>query len=142
MSYTTAEGERKITMDRRTGSSEVDVWGTIPKTDRGTNELLAVDDPAIFAAAIFRDALIRHGVAVHGAAIARHRFPDEIADRKRGEALPAIEGIEIARRTSPPLAELLQVIDKVSQNLHAEAMLREVGAVKRNMGTPDAARRK
>lgn len=136
--YTAANGERKISMDRRIGSHELEVWGRIPASDRGTNELLAVDDPAVFAAAMLRDALIRRGVSVRGGAVARHRNANEIADRKRGDVLPSVPGVEIARRESPPLVELIQVVDKVSQNLHAEVMLREVGAVKRNMGTREA----
>jgi D-alanyl-D-alanine carboxypeptidase/D-alanyl-D-alanine-endopeptidase (penicillin-binding protein 4) len=32
----------------------------------------------------------------------------------------------LAKRQSPPLSELLKVVNKVSQNLHAEIMLREV----------------
>jgi D-alanyl-D-alanine carboxypeptidase/D-alanyl-D-alanine-endopeptidase (penicillin-binding protein 4) len=42
-----------------------------------------------------------------------------------------IEGEVLATRTSPPLVELLQVLVKVSQNLHAELILREVGRVRR-----------
>ena len=136
--FTTANGERRIHVDRRIGSDELELWGHIPAADRGTAELLAIDDPAVFAAAILRDALIRRGVAIRGDAVARHRFANEVADRKRGDALPQAAGVELARRTSPPLTELIQVVDKVSQNLHAGIMLREVGAVKRNMGTSEA----
>jgi D-alanyl-D-alanine carboxypeptidase/D-alanyl-D-alanine-endopeptidase (penicillin-binding protein 4) len=70
--------------------------------------------------------------------VARHRFADEVTDLKHADALPADTGAEVARRTSPPLIELLQVVDKVSQNLHAEVMLREVGAVKQNIGSRQA----
>ncbi|MGB9604962.1 MAG: D-alanyl-D-alanine carboxypeptidase/D-alanyl-D-alanine endopeptidase, partial [Bryobacteraceae bacterium] len=45
------------------------------------------------------------------------------------------EGVELARRESPPLIEVLRVIDKVSQNLHAELVLREVGRVLRGEGS-------
>jgi len=44
----------------------------------------------------------------------------------------------IATRTSPPLVELLQVIEKVSENLHAELMLREVARVARGTGTRES----
>ena len=135
---TIAGGERKIHMDRLSGSSELDVWGTIPESDEGMHELLAVNDPAVFAAFLLRDALTRRGIAVRGDACARHGFADTVADMKRGIALPQVTGTELARRTSPPLNELLQVTAKVSQNLHAEIMLREVGAVTCNMGTREA----
>jgi D-alanyl-D-alanine carboxypeptidase/D-alanyl-D-alanine-endopeptidase (penicillin-binding protein 4) len=41
-------------------------------------------------------------------------------------------------RTSPPLGDLLQVMDKVSENLHAELLLREVGRVTRGEGSTAA----
>jgi D-alanyl-D-alanine carboxypeptidase/D-alanyl-D-alanine-endopeptidase (penicillin-binding protein 4) len=129
---TTSGSERKIEEDRAIGSQDLQVWGHIPAADPGIDELLAVNDPAVFAAAMLRDALIRRGVDVRGEAIARHRPANENA-----ASAPA-PGIELARRTSPPLVELLQVVDKVSQNLHAEIMLREVGFVKRNAGSREA----
>jgi D-alanyl-D-alanine carboxypeptidase/D-alanyl-D-alanine-endopeptidase (penicillin-binding protein 4) len=135
---TIEKGERRVHVARAAGSRELQVWGEIPVADRGTAESLAVDDPAVYAAAMLRDALIRRGVSIRGAAVARHFYVDEAADRKRADALPVAGGVELARRVSPPLNELLQVVDKVSQNLHAEAMLREVGAVKRNIGSGEA----
>jgi D-alanyl-D-alanine carboxypeptidase/D-alanyl-D-alanine-endopeptidase (penicillin-binding protein 4) len=136
---TIAQGERRIHVQRGAGSHELQIWGEIPVSDRGMQDALAVDDPAVFAAAMLRDALIRRGVAFRGGAVARHRHVDEVADRKQAAAPPTpAAGVELARRTSPPLIELLQVVDKVSQNLHAEVMLREVGAVKRNIGSSDA----
>ena len=49
-----------------------------------------------------------------------------------------VEGDVIATRTSPPMVEMLQVIEKVSQNLHAELMLREVARVTRGAGTRES----
>ncbi len=141
---TIAAGARAIKVSRRVGSREVQVWGEMPVTDRGWSEELAVGDPAVFAAAMLRDALVRRGVAVRGEAVARHRYADQ--QEAAGAAAPGggglgdagmggvgIGGVELARRLSPPLAQLLQVTDKVSQNLHAEIMLREVGAVARGV---------
>ncbi|MGH9559594.1 MAG: D-alanyl-D-alanine carboxypeptidase/D-alanyl-D-alanine endopeptidase, partial [Bryobacteraceae bacterium] len=47
----------------------------------------------------------------------------------------ASEGEILAARTSPPLLELLQTMDKVSENLFAELILREVGRAARHDGT-------
>jgi D-alanyl-D-alanine carboxypeptidase/D-alanyl-D-alanine-endopeptidase (penicillin-binding protein 4) len=55
-----------------------------------------------------------------------------------GEPYVAAEGEELASRKSPPLSELLQVMDKVSANLHAEMLLREVGRVTRGEATTEA----
>jgi D-alanyl-D-alanine carboxypeptidase/D-alanyl-D-alanine-endopeptidase (penicillin-binding protein 4) len=61
--------------------------------------------------------------------VARHRYANQ-------EAPPAsADGVELARRTSPPLVEALRVTDKVSQNLHAEMMLREVARVCKGKGS-------
>jgi D-alanyl-D-alanine carboxypeptidase/D-alanyl-D-alanine-endopeptidase (penicillin-binding protein 4) len=90
----------------------------------GFRASLAVDDPALFAARAFHEALTQRGVVVHGRPAARHRAS--------GETYTAPEGVELARRTSPPLVQLLRMINKVSQNLHAELVLREVGRVRRN----------
>ncbi len=126
---TTAGGERKISIHRAVGSHELFISGTIPVKDDGKVELLAAGDPALFAARMLRDALTRRGVSIRGDAVARHRRADE--------SVPTWAGVELAHRTSPPLAEVLQTIDKVSQNLHAEIMLREVGTVRRGQGSSE-----
>jgi D-alanyl-D-alanine carboxypeptidase/D-alanyl-D-alanine-endopeptidase (penicillin-binding protein 4) len=93
-------------------------------------ENLAVDDPALFAACALYDALLRRGIAVRGRPRARHRPVSE-------DPWP-VEGEVIATRTSPPMLEMLRVIEKVSQNLHAELMLREVARVTRGTGTRES----
>jgi D-alanyl-D-alanine carboxypeptidase/D-alanyl-D-alanine-endopeptidase (penicillin-binding protein 4) len=82
-------------------------------------EIIPVDDPALFAASAFYSALTARGIFIHGRPLARHGVP--------GETFTANTGEELASRTSPPLHELLQVMAKLSQNLHAELILREVG---------------
>jgi D-alanyl-D-alanine carboxypeptidase/D-alanyl-D-alanine-endopeptidase (penicillin-binding protein 4) len=124
-------GMRKVGMDRGTNGRQLHIAGVIPVGDGGMTELLAVDDPAGYAAEVLRDALLRRGIAVHGKAIARHRFSDESPDLE----LPPSLRIVLAERTSPPLSEILRVVDKVSQNLHAEVMLREVGLVTGKSGS-------
>jgi D-alanyl-D-alanine carboxypeptidase/D-alanyl-D-alanine-endopeptidase (penicillin-binding protein 4) len=130
---TQESGERRIEFDRKSSSRQVHIWGSIPIGDTGLTQLLAVDDPALYAAEVLRDALTRRGISVHGKAVARHRMSDDAFNPD--QARPRVV---LAQRSSPPLAELLQVIDKVSQNLHAEVMLREVGAVVRHFGSRDA----
>jgi D-alanyl-D-alanine carboxypeptidase/D-alanyl-D-alanine-endopeptidase (penicillin-binding protein 4) len=43
--------------------------------------------------------------------------------------------VVLAERRSPPLLDLLQVVDKVSQNLHAEMLLREVAVASGQVGS-------
>lgn len=103
------------------GSRQWIVTGSIPAGSPAVTEYLPVDDPAAFAAAALYDDLVRRGVEIRGRPVARHRAP--------GVEYVAPTGNEIASRQSPALAELLRVAEKVSQNLHAELILREIGRV-------------
>ncbi len=128
---TEESGARRIDFDRKPEGRQLHVSGAIPIGDPGFTQLLAVDDPALYAAEVLRDALERRGVLIQGRAVARHRFSDDASEMVKPRVV-------LAERSSPPLAQLLQVVDKVSQNLHAEVMLREVGAVNRHFGSRDA----
>jgi D-alanyl-D-alanine carboxypeptidase/D-alanyl-D-alanine-endopeptidase (penicillin-binding protein 4) len=129
---TIERGERKVEFYRSASGRELHVWGTIPKSDAGYMQELAIGDPALYAAEVLRDALLRRGVAIRGDAVARHRFPDETAS---GSPEPEVV---LAEHHSPPLFELLQVVDKVSQNLHAEMFLREVAVASGRAGSREA----
>jgi len=133
-----AGGPREIRLERDHGSREVRLWGSIPARDRGETLLLGIDDPAEFAALAFRQALEARGIAVAGEALARHFLPNEADDLEQGAPTPYPEGVELARRISPPLIEDLRVTDKVSQNLHAELALRAVARARRGIGSREA----
>ena len=124
------EKEARVRLSRLPGSRQLLVWGTIPLAGATAREIVAVDDPALFAACALYDALARRGVAIRGRPVARHRAISE-------DPWP-VEGDVIATRMSPPMVEMLQVIEKVSQNLHTELMLREVARVSRGAGTRES----
>jgi D-alanyl-D-alanine carboxypeptidase/D-alanyl-D-alanine-endopeptidase (penicillin-binding protein 4) len=124
------EKEARIRLSRMPGSRQLLVWGSIPLAGGTVRETVAVDDPALFAACALYDALARRGVSIRGRPVARHRAVSE-------DPWP-VEGDVIATRMSPPLVEMLQVVEKVSQNLHAELMLREVARVTRVSGTRES----
>jgi len=121
---------RKILIEREPGSRQLRVWGTLPAKDPGEEHILAIHDPALYAAAALRDALSRRGVAVRGEAVARHAMP--------GQPVEPAAGFELARRDSAPLIEDLRVTAKVSQNLHAELILRAVARARRGEGSFEA----
>jgi D-alanyl-D-alanine carboxypeptidase/D-alanyl-D-alanine-endopeptidase (penicillin-binding protein 4) len=121
---------KKIKIGREPGSRQLRIWGTLPPKDPGLSELLAIHDPALYAAVALRDALTRGGVAIRGNAVARHSLPG-------APVIPAT-GFELARLDSLPLLEDLRVTAKVSQNLHAELILRSVARVLRGAGSREA----
>lgn len=116
---TTANGARKFSITRMPGSRQLLLAGTIPVGDRGRTEVLSIDDPALFAATAFREALVRRGIRVQGVARALHRTNGDAPASRGGEVL--------ASRLSPPLSQIAQVVNKVSQNLHAELLLEAAG---------------
>ncbi len=128
-------------LDRRPGSSIVRAWGTVPP--EGFHAGLAVDDPAKFTAAAFNEALRSRGVTVRGGAVSHHRlstatedFSDERAQSLRltrsslsTVAAPLLDRKVLATRVSVPVAQDITLTDKISQNLHAELLLRLLGKV-------------
>ena len=128
-------------LDRRPGSMLVRAWGTAPA--EGYHGVLAVEDPAEFTAAAFKKALLSRGVTVTGGAVSRHRystgtgkFADERAEplklsRSDQPTMEApLEGRKVlATHISVPVAEDIMLTNKVSQNLHAELLLRLLGKV-------------
>jgi D-alanyl-D-alanine carboxypeptidase/D-alanyl-D-alanine-endopeptidase (penicillin-binding protein 4) len=118
---TVAAGARQIRVIRMPGSKQIQLTGQMAISDGGWSGLLAQDDPAHYAAQAFRQLLIERGVTVEGVARARHRAV--------GEPLLSPAGATLAERSSPPLIEILTVVNKVSQNLLAEMMLRASGGV-------------
>ena len=128
-------------LERRPGSMLVRAWGTAPA--EGFRAALAVEDPAEFTAAVFKEALRRRGVNVTGTATSRHKYSSGTGDfsAERAQPLklsrsgvatmaaPLDSGRVLARHISVPVAEDIMVTNKVSQNLHAELLLRLLGKV-------------
>ncbi len=133
-----AGDERRIHYARAPGSMTLELWGTIPLRDRGEDLALGIEDPALYAAIAFRQELEERGITVAGRAVARHLYPNQVADPRQGPTPEADPGIQLAVRKSAPLIEDLRITAKVSQNLHAELDLRAVGRARRNMGSVEA----
>jgi D-alanyl-D-alanine carboxypeptidase/D-alanyl-D-alanine-endopeptidase (penicillin-binding protein 4) len=127
-----AGAERKVRLDREPGSRQLRLWGTLPVRAPGEVLMLAMSDPAAYAAKALLRALQDRGVTVEGGISVEHRFPNE----EPLAAGPA--AYELARRDSAPLIEDLRITAKVSQNLHAELALRAVGRARRQAGSRQA----
>jgi len=124
--------ERDIHVSRESGSATLRLWGTMPAADTGETLSLGVDDPARFAALALIAALRDQGISVAGKAVAVHRYPGSYPGAPEG--FVSQKGDTLATHRSPPLIEDLRVTDKVSQNLHAEILLRLVGQGSRREG--------
>jgi D-alanyl-D-alanine carboxypeptidase/D-alanyl-D-alanine-endopeptidase (penicillin-binding protein 4) len=114
-------GPPEVHVERSPGSRQILLSGTIPLNSGAVREQAGMDDPALYAAHALLETLTRRGVLVRGRASVLHRAPGQ-------EYTPA-SGETLAIRTSPPLSQLLQLLDKISENLHAEMMLRASGGL-------------
>src|SRR5437588_2194251 len=158
-----ASGPRKISIDRQPGSRVLTLWGTMPLDDTGDNEALAIEDPADFAAKAFRAMLEKRGIAIKGKDHSGHLLlaslpplpPDSAVQVAQSTPAPAPkpgggpEVPEISKPAAPPrmvlashqsatLADDVRVTDKISQNLHAELSLRQLGAARGAQPTVEA----
>jgi D-alanyl-D-alanine carboxypeptidase/D-alanyl-D-alanine-endopeptidase (penicillin-binding protein 4) len=140
---------RKIYINREPGSTTLTLWGTVPMDDPGVNEGLAIEDPAEFAATLFRHLLEVRGIAVYGKQRTHHTelaslstFTSVVIASSRGgdeHTLTSPTGpLVLGEYKSAPLSQDIEVINKVSQNLHAEILLRLLGREKGTGGTVQA----
>ncbi|MDO9488890.1 MAG: D-alanyl-D-alanine carboxypeptidase/D-alanyl-D-alanine-endopeptidase, partial [Sphingomonadaceae bacterium] len=132
LAATVAQGETEIGYQRFPNSFKVRLTGTIAADAEPETLHLGIDDPAHFAAWRLRTLLEARGVRVTGDAEARHRAltPADDPAKRTGppEARPP-ETEVLARLAPPPLALDLTHVNKVSQNLHSELLIRRVGLV-------------
>jgi len=149
---------RKFFVNREPGSTVLTLWGNMPLDDAGANEALAIEDPAEFAAGLFRQLLEKRGIVIYGHQRTRHtelatlstfsvnasapsrggRVDDRVGDKDNGgqsRPLKSDQPITLASYESKPLLQDIRVINKVSQNLHAEILLRLLGRERGNAGT-------
>jgi serine-type D-Ala-D-Ala carboxypeptidase/endopeptidase (penicillin-binding protein 4) len=149
---------RKFFVNREPGSTVLTLWGNMPLDDAGANEALAIEDPAEFAAGLFRQLLEKRGIVIYGHQHTRHtelatlstfsvtaiapsrggRVNDRVNDKDNdGQSRPlkTDQPITLASYESKPLLQDIRVINKVSQNLHAEILLRLLGRERGNAGT-------
>ena len=117
---------------RASPTEPIRVVGEAYHRARPTWRQLTVSDPPRFAASILRRVLEERGIDVDGGVrTVSQGDPSKITGRNlwapalwRG-ALPRV----LASHMSPPLSELLKVVNRRSHNLYAEMILRTIGRV-------------
>ena len=114
--------DSRLIIARDTPGGEISLGGGIYRGSLGYLEHVAVGDPGRFAAEAFADALARRGIRIDG--------PVEVLLGGSGEPdyldrAPSLVG----QITSPPLTEIVKVINKRSHNFYAEQLLFTLGAV-------------
>lgn len=124
---TSAAGAKPdLTLTREPGAPLVVVRGTLPLGAEPRKLILAVEEPAEHAARLLKRLLEQRGVKITGVARAQHEPP----------AFPTPSQI-LAEHLSVPLTDSVRVVNKMSENLHAEMLLRAAVRRKGPWATPD-----
>ncbi|MBD7937672.1 D-alanyl-D-alanine carboxypeptidase/D-alanyl-D-alanine-endopeptidase [Cytobacillus sp. Sa5YUA1] len=118
-----ASDEKDIDIVREHGTNEITISGTIPLEATSSREWIAVWEPTQYAAALLQDSLADEGIKIHGGV-------------KVGVAPEQTE--VLFEQQSMPLKELLIPFMKLSNNTHAEILIKEMGKVVKNEGSWDA----
>src|SRR5690606_11471821 len=118
-------GRTRLRVDQRAraGAIELDVTGQIRAGEGSWDLRRRIDDPARYAAELFRKALADEGVRIRSRAIA-------------AGAVPLTMRL-VAHHDSAPLADVIRLVNKHSDNYAAECVLKTLGA--ETKGTPGPA---
>ncbi len=116
------DGAKKITIEREHGENEVIVRGTIPMKAPPEKEWIAVWEPTGYAVALLKQALAKNGIKVTG--------------KQKYGATPTDAKLLLSKK-SIPLTELLPPFMKLSNNGHAEILVKEMGKVMQGEGSWD-----
>jgi D-alanyl-D-alanine carboxypeptidase/D-alanyl-D-alanine-endopeptidase (penicillin-binding protein 4) len=147
-----SDSKPKFAVVREPGTKPILFRGSIPLGAPPIRLDLAMDDPAEYSAHALKLLLEARGVQIAGQARAQHGLSPD-----RGEVLASVAAptpapvatgeapvdsgatpLVLAEHFSPPLVDMIRVVNKVSQNLHAELLLRAVAKEKAGTGTTDA----
>ena len=110
-----------ISIEREHASNRVLVTGSVPINDGTSQEWVTVPDPTAYAADVFRGALAAEGIRVKGRVVPEGTTP---------------AGADVlASHDSMTLTELLVPFLKLSNNMHAEALVKTMGAETSGVGS-------
>ena len=113
------------------GDSAILVTGALPPGGEPVQVTVPVHEPALLFAQLLRRALLRRGIQVSGSVRAVHF-------QGRPAPLDTRRLVELGHLESPPLADILRTTLKESNNLNAELLLLQAGAVAGGANTEKA----
>lgn len=123
--------ETDISYQRAPDSNRITAEGGIPA---GTSEVgyAAVHNPTLYAVTVLRETLSRRGITVLGEAA-------DIDDLDRAAVRHDLR--ELCTSVSPPLRDVIAVINQNSQNFYADMLLKTLGQAVEGEGSFDAGAR-
>jgi len=116
----------EITFRRKRGTNQVNIKGSIAINSPPKRDWFSVENPTLFTTTVFKQILESKGIQITGVAI-------DIDDLEE-YAFQGDQTNMLFKYNSPPLAEIVETINKISQNLYAELLLRTLGAQFQGIG--------
>lgn len=107
-----------ITISRIPGENTITIQGSIDRGSQAVSEQLSVDDAPNYFATVFRETLQAHGITVTGAAMTTADLNERINYNQTRILI---------NHLSPPMSDIVRVINKKSHNFYAEQVLRTIG---------------
>jgi len=104
---------------RKSGTNTIDAFGNISLGRRTRRESLSIHNPTLYAATILKEMLEKAGISVSGSAT----DIDDVDPKKNLNTIYQ----KLNNSSSAPLSEIIKIINKISQNLYAEQVLRTLG---------------
>ncbi len=141
---TVARGRSTISVNLTGYDGSIIIRGQIPSNGGVVSRSVPVADPAQYTAAVFNEVLERKGIAAAGGVKAAHTAAESPVTGRSvfAPALDATDRVRVlAIHNSPPLIEVLSIINHKSHNQMAETALRTVGRVASGEGTAEAGAR-
>ncbi len=121
-----AEVKSDLTLTREPGANLVVVRGTMPARSVPRKLVLAIEEPAQHAASVLAGLLAERGVKLDGKVRAVHVAEMDVTPRTI-----------LVEHVSVPLGDSVKLINKISQNLHTEMLLRTAARQNGVWSTPD-----
>jgi D-alanyl-D-alanine carboxypeptidase/D-alanyl-D-alanine-endopeptidase (penicillin-binding protein 4) len=135
---TASSGRSWVSVSRATYDGPITVRGRIRRGSGSMLRSLPVSDPARYAAAVLKEVLASKGIVVRGGVRSVQKEAESPVSG-RSVFAPAYDSARplrvLALHNSPPLIDILEVVNKKSHNLMAEQALRTVARVATGRGT-------
>ena len=136
LAQTVAGRTPRVALLRDDPLEPIRVEGTIGMGSSDVWRQFTVSEPATFTASVFKATLESRGITIDGTIRTVDR-PGRSSVRRISAPFAGKRGTRVlARHTSPPLVAYLEVINKQSHNLYAEAVFRTIGRTLGGTGSP------
>lgn len=114
-----------IYVNRALGQNVLRIGGSIAQGENVTRRTapVTVKEPGLYAACVFASELAKQDVKVVGGVVA---------------GKTPVDAKPVATHTSPPLSKILALLNKPSDNLIAETLLKDLGAIIKGRGSSSA----